>query len=62
MYEFLSGPGLWIAFTLFFGGIAIRATSLYQLSRVKDKVVYNHVNWGWGLKSIFYWMVPWVSA
>jgi nitrate reductase gamma subunit len=62
MYEFLSGPGLWIAFILFFGGTAIRATSLYQLSRVKDKVVYNHVNWGWGLKSIFYWMVPWVSA
>ena len=62
MYAFLSGPGLKITFTLFFGGIAIRATSLYQLSRVKDKVVYNHINWGWGLKSIFYWMVPWGTA
>lgn len=62
LYEFLTGPALWITFTLFLGGFIVRLTSLYRLSRVRDNVFYNHVSIGWGVKSIFHWLIPWGSV
>jgi nitrate reductase gamma subunit len=61
MYQFLTGPVLWATFTIFLGGLVIRIAFLYRLSRKKDRVVYNHASFSWGLKSIFYWLVPWGS-
>ncbi len=62
MYAFLSGPGATIAFSLFLGGMALRLVALYYLSRFKDQIAYNHVHWGWGIKSILHWITPWASA
>ena len=62
MYEFLAGPVLWAAFIIFFGGLMARIGHLYRLSRQKDRVFYNHTDFNWGLKSIFYWLLPWGSA
>ena len=62
MYEFFSGPALWAAFIIFFGGMIIRFIRLFRLSRKKDQVLYNHASFKWGLKSILYWLLPWGSA
>jgi nitrate reductase gamma subunit len=62
MYNFLTGPALWAAFTIFWAGLILRITNLWRLSRTKDRVVYNHASFEWGLKSILYWMIPWGSA
>ena len=62
MYNFLSGPALWATFIIFSGGLLLRIVWLYRLSRKKDQVVYNHASFTWGVKSIFYWMLPWGSA
>jgi nitrate reductase gamma subunit len=62
MYNFLSGPALWATFIIFGGGLLLRIVWLYRLSRKKDQVVYNHASFAWGVKSIFYWMLPWGSA
>lgn len=62
MYDFITGPGLWIAFIVFFGGLLVRVAFLLGLSRERDRVAYNHVSVGWGLKSIFHWLVPWGSS
>ena len=62
MYTFLAGPALWATFVIFFGGLIFRIAHLYHLSRKKDKVVYNHSNLNWGLKSILHWLLPWGSA
>jgi nitrate reductase gamma subunit len=62
MYQFLTGPALWATFTIFLGGLVIRIAFLYRLSRKKDRVIYNHASFSWGLKSIFHWLVPWGSA
>lgn len=58
MYEFLTGPVLWISFAVFIGGLIVRIVWLYGLSRGKDTVLYNHADASWGLKSVFYWMLP----
>jgi nitrate reductase gamma subunit len=62
MYNFLTGPALWASFIIFGAGLLLRIVRLYRLSRKKDRVVYNHASLAWGVKSIFYWMVPWGSA
>jgi len=62
MFAFLTGPALWAAFIIFFGGMIIRVVRLFRLSRKKDHVLYNHASFKWGLKSILYWLLPWGSA
>ena len=62
IYRILAGPGLWVAFFIFFGGLIFRVAYLYHISRQKDRVFYNHASFRWGLKSIFYWLLPWGSA
>ena len=62
MYNFLTGPALWATFIIFGGGLLLRIVWLYLLSRKKDQVIYNHASFAWGVKSIFYWMLPWGSA
>ena len=62
IYEFLTGPALWFTFIFFGGGLLIRMIVLFRLSRKKDRVIYNHFNLDWGLRSIFHWLIPFASA
>lgn len=62
MYEFLTGPGLWISLFVCLGGLAIRVAYLFGVSRARDRVLYNHVKLTWAARSIVHWSVPWASA
>jgi nitrate reductase gamma subunit len=62
IYDFLTGPALWFTFIIFIGGLLIRIALLFRLSLKKDRVVYNHFSFGWGLRSIVQWLIPWASA
>jgi nitrate reductase gamma subunit len=53
---------MWVTFGFLFGGLTIRIAFLYSLSRKKDRIIYNHASFNWGLKSILYWLLPWGSA
>lgn len=62
LYTFLTGPALWLTFTIFFGGLIVRVAYLYGLSRERDRVLYNHASLQWALRSIAQWLIPWGSA
>lgn len=62
LYRFLVGPGAWMAFIIFFGGLIGRLLYLYGLSRERDRVFYNHMSLEWGFKSIAHWLVPLASV
>jgi nitrate reductase gamma subunit len=62
LYAILTGPALWVAFIIFCGGMLLRIAYLYGLSRERDRVFYNHISWGWGIRSIIQWMIPMGSA
>jgi nitrate reductase gamma subunit len=62
IYDFLTGPALWFTFIFFSGGLLVRIALLFRLSLKKDRVVYNHFSFGWGLRSIVHWLIPWASA
>ena len=62
IYSFLTGPALWFVFIFFISGLLIRIGLLWRLSRKKDRIIYNHISLGWGLRSILQWLIPWGSA
>jgi len=62
LYGFLIGPAIWLVFIFFIGGLVLRLTYLFALSRVTDRVFYNHMNASFGLKSILHWLIPWGSV
>ena len=60
MYEFVSGPLVWLAFILFIGGLVYRFVRMLSLAK-KDKVVYPFMSAKYGLRSLFHWVVPFGS-
>lgn len=61
MYEFVTGPLAWISFLIFFIGMIVKVVSLVRLAQEKDRVVFNHFDAGWSLKSIIFWLIPFGS-
>lgn len=60
MYDFVSGPLVWIAFILFFGGLIYRFVRMLMTAK-KDKVVYPYMSLKYGLRSLLHWVVPFGS-
>ena len=65
MYEFVSGPLAWLAFTVFFVGIVVRLVMYVRgLDWKLDRVTYS-VNTAYGVRgavrSILFWLTPFGS-
>lgn len=62
MYQFLTGPLLWLSFLIFFIGLIVRVVWYVRgLSWQMDRVPYTkHVSHGvkGALRSIFFWLLP----
>ncbi len=57
MYEFVSGPLVWIAFIIFIGGSLYRL--LYMLSGAKkDITLFRHMSVEHSLASLLHWLIP----
>ncbi len=65
MYEFLTGPALWLTFIIFFGGVVWRAVWYVRgLDWQMDRVAYGYHNdlaIKGALKSILHWLLPFGS-
>ncbi|HTY22800.1 MAG TPA: nitrate reductase [Desulfomonilaceae bacterium] len=60
MYDFVSGPLVWIAFILFVGGLAYQFIRMLRMAQ-KDKVVYPYMSLKYGFRSLLHWLVPFAS-
>ena len=62
MYQFVSGPLAWLAFSIFFVGIIVRAVWYFKgLNWQMDRVAYKpHMRFGikGALRSIGFWLLP----
>lgn len=61
LYNFVSGPLAWIAWGIFLVGSLYRLISMYNLAKKKDGSSLAYMSWGYGLRSIFNWMIPFNS-
>jgi nitrate reductase gamma subunit len=57
MYEFISGPLVWIAFIGLFGGLAYRFVTVAR-SAHKERVVYPTLSVRYGARSLLHWVIP----
>jgi len=62
IYNFVSGPLAWVAFILFFGGILYQLISRASLAKKKDAYFYEYWSFGYALRSILHWVVPFAST
>jgi len=53
VYNFVSGPLVWVSFILFFGGSIYRIVSMARMAKKTDPVVYHYMNLKYALRSIF---------
>lgn len=60
MYDFVSGPLVWIAFVVFFAGMIYQFLAMLKSAR-KDKVIYPYMNLKYSLRSLLHWIVPFAS-
>jgi len=57
-YEFVTGPLAWLAWGIFLLGSAYRLVSMYQLAKKKDASSIAFMSWGYSLRSIINWLIP----
>jgi nitrate reductase gamma subunit len=57
-YEFVTGPLAWAAWGIFLLGSAWRLYSMYQLAKKKDASSMAFMDWGFSLRSIVNWLIP----
>ncbi len=60
MYEFVSGPLVWMSFLIFIGGSIYQLVTMYTLAK-KEKVVLPYMSLKFGLRSIFHWVIPFAT-
>jgi nitrate reductase gamma subunit len=60
MYDFVSGPLVWIAFVVFFAGMIYQFLAMLKSAR-KDKVIYPYMSLKYSLRSLLHWIVPFAS-
>lgn len=58
VYNFVSGPLVWVAFAVFIAGSLYRLISLIVLVHKKEKFIYTYMSWKYSLRSILHWIIP----
>ncbi len=61
MYDFVSGPLVWIAFLGFFAGGLYKVVTVARLAK-KERVVYPTFNAKYGARSLLHWLIPFAST
>jgi nitrate reductase gamma subunit len=61
LYNFVSGPLVWLAFIIFIGGCLYRLITLIVLVHKKEKFIYSYMSWKYGLRSIVRWSTPFAT-
>ncbi len=62
LYDFVSGPLVWVAFALFAGGSIYRIWHLIDLTRRKERFIFTFLSIRYSLRSIIHWLTPFATA
>ena len=61
LYNFVSGPLVWLAFIIFICGCLYRLITLIVLVHKKEKFIYSYMSWKYSLRSIVRWSTPFAT-
>lgn len=58
IYNFVTGPLVWVSFSIFIFGSIYRLASMYALAKKKDAVSLAYMDWKFSFRSIINWLIP----
>ncbi len=61
IYNFVSGPLVWVAFIVFILGSLYRLIDMIRLVNKKEKFIFSYMSWKYSLRSILHWLIPFGS-
>jgi len=62
LYNFVSGPLVWVAFTVFVGGSLLRLVHMLYLVYKKERFIFSYMSLKYSLRSIIHWIIPFASV
>ncbi|MDY6972561.1 MAG: nitrate reductase [Thermodesulfobacteriota bacterium] len=62
LYDLISGPLVWIAFTIFLGGSLYRLINMVVLVKKKENFIFSYMSIRYSLRSIFHWIIPFAAV
>jgi len=61
VYNFVSGPLVWVAFGIFIFGCLYRLLNMLRLVNAKEKWIFSYMSWKYSLRSILHWLTPFAT-
>jgi nitrate reductase gamma subunit len=61
IYNFLSGPMVWVAFIIFIGGSLYRLVAMVMLVKQKEPFIFSYMSLKYGARSIIHWITPFAT-
>jgi nitrate reductase gamma subunit len=61
VYQFISGPMVWISLIVFVGGTVYQLMRLILLVNRKEKFIFSYMSWKYSLRSILHWITPFAT-
>ena len=58
LYDFISGPMVWIAFGVFLGGCLFQLGRMLLLVYRKERFIFSFMSFKYSLRSILHWITP----
>ncbi len=58
LYDFLTGPMVWLAFGVFVIGSLWRLVAMLRMVSRKEPFIFNYMSWKYSLRSIGHWILP----
>ncbi len=62
LYNFVSGPLVWITFIIFIGGCLYRIINMLVLVYQTEKFIFSYMSFKYSLRSILYWLTPFATV
>ncbi|VEN73402.1 Nitrate reductase [Candidatus Desulfarcum epimagneticum] len=62
LYDFLTGPMLWISFIILIGGLLFNLVGMFVSIHKKERHIYSYMSLKYSLRSIFMWSVPFATT
>lgn len=62
LYNFVSGPLVWITFIIFLGGCLYRIINMLVLVYQKEKFIFSYMSFKYSLRSILHWLTPFATV
>ena len=61
IYQFVSGPMVWISLFVFLGGSVYQLMRLILLVNRKEKFIFTYMSWKYSMRSILHWITPFAT-